>query len=138
MSYLITWNPCIHSPSIITMLFLMGLSIHILGECRGREQSRIGILIRPIHCSSILFFFVSQTFWTVATTATGLTEELQEVQMTGQAFIKVLDSKYISKREAFLRQVQQSRVSHTKHRVFNRVLTKVLKGLKSIFLYLRP
>ena len=43
-----TWNSCIHSPSINTMLYSMGPSIHMPGECMGRTQSRIGILIRLI------------------------------------------------------------------------------------------
>ena len=40
MSYLITWNPHIHSPRIMTMLYSIGLSIS--RDCMGREQSRIG------------------------------------------------------------------------------------------------
>ena len=36
----------IHSPGIITVLNLMGLSIHMPGECMTREQRRIGIIIR--------------------------------------------------------------------------------------------
>ena len=38
-----TWNSCMHSPSIITMLYSMGLDIHMHGECMSKEQSRIGI-----------------------------------------------------------------------------------------------
>ena len=45
MAHLMTWNSRIHSPSIITLPYSMGFSIHMHGECMGREQSRIGIII---------------------------------------------------------------------------------------------
>ena len=61
MSYLITCNPCIHSPSIITLLYSMDLSVDMLRKCMGREESRIGILIRLIQWSCILFLFIFQT-----------------------------------------------------------------------------
>ena len=61
MPYLKTWNLCMHSPSIITMLYSMGLSIHMHGECIGREQSRMSILIQLIQWSHILFVFTSPT-----------------------------------------------------------------------------
>ena len=40
MSYLLISNPGI-SPSIITMLYSMGLSRRMHGECMRREQSRL-------------------------------------------------------------------------------------------------
>ena len=52
----------IHSASIITVLNLMGLNIHMPGECMGREQSRIGILIRLFKNGGISFPVISQTF----------------------------------------------------------------------------
>ena len=48
MSYLITWSLCIHFPSKTVMLYTMSLSIHMHGECEGRKQSHIGIIIRLI------------------------------------------------------------------------------------------
>ena len=59
MSYLLTWNLCTHSPSISTVLYSLGPSIHMPGECMGREQSRIGILIRLITNVRISFLFPS-------------------------------------------------------------------------------
>ena len=50
------------SPCIITVLNLMGLSIHMPGECMGREQSRIGILIRLFENGRISFPVISPTF----------------------------------------------------------------------------
>ena len=41
-----TWALLTHSHSIILVLHLMGHSIHLPGECMGREQSRIGNIIR--------------------------------------------------------------------------------------------
>ena len=60
MSYLMTWNSRIRSPSIVTLPYLMGLSIHMYGECMRREQSRIGIIIRLIQWSRTLFVLISQ------------------------------------------------------------------------------
>ena len=51
----------IHSPSIIVMLYSMGLIINIPGECMGRKQSRIGILIRLIIKSRVSFLLISRT-----------------------------------------------------------------------------
>ena len=48
MSWLMTGASRIHSPSIIPMLYSMGFSIYMLGECMGKEQSSIGILIRLV------------------------------------------------------------------------------------------
>ena len=45
----------IHSPGIITVLNLMGLSIHMPGECMRREQSCIGILLRLFNNGRIHF-----------------------------------------------------------------------------------
>ena len=39
MSLFTTWVSCIHSPSMIAMLYSMGPSIHMSGECMGREQA---------------------------------------------------------------------------------------------------
>ena len=39
-----TWASHTHSHSIISVLYSMGHSIHIPGECMGREQSRFGII----------------------------------------------------------------------------------------------
>ena len=50
-----TWVSRIHSPSIITMPYSMGSSIHMLGECIAGEQRRI-------EKSRILFLFFSPTF----------------------------------------------------------------------------
>ena len=55
MSFLLTWNSHTHSPSIITVLYSLGPSIHMPGERMGREQGRIGILIRLIKNSRISF-----------------------------------------------------------------------------------
>ena len=41
-----TWALHIHSPSIIPMLYSMGPSIYMPGECMGRGQSHSGILKR--------------------------------------------------------------------------------------------
>ena len=51
----------IHSHSIITVLNLMGHSIHMPGECMGREQSCIGILIRLFKNGRISFPIISPT-----------------------------------------------------------------------------
>ena len=48
MSYSLTLNSCTHSPATVMMPYSMADSKHKHGECRGREQGRIGILIRPI------------------------------------------------------------------------------------------
>ena len=56
-----TWASRIHSPSIFAVLYSMGPSIHMPGECRGREQSRIGIIIRLIKNGRISFPFISPT-----------------------------------------------------------------------------
>ena len=53
----------IHFQSMIAMLPSMGLSIHMHGECEWREQSRIGIIIRLIQWSHILFVVISPTWW---------------------------------------------------------------------------
>ena len=60
MSYLMTWNLHVHSPSIITSPDSMSLSIHMHGECMRREQSGIDILIRLIQWSHN--YFVSLHF----------------------------------------------------------------------------
>ena len=65
MSQLMTQASRIHSHSIITVLYSLGPSIHMLGECIGREQSRIGIIIRRIRKSRISFVFISPT-WLVS------------------------------------------------------------------------
>ena len=44
-----SWTSSTHSPSIIAVLYSLGPSIHTTGECMGREQSRIGIIIRSLH-----------------------------------------------------------------------------------------
>ena len=61
MSYFMTRESRTHSPSIISVLYSMGPSIHMPGECMGREQSRIGIIIRLIKNSRISFPFISPT-----------------------------------------------------------------------------
>ena len=62
MSYLLTWGSHIHSPTTAMMAYSMANSKHKHGECRGREQSRIGILIRLIKNSCIVFPFISPTY----------------------------------------------------------------------------
>ena len=59
MSQLMTWALRIHSPSILAVLYSIGPSIHMPGECMGREQSRIGIIIRLIKNGRISFPFIS-------------------------------------------------------------------------------
>ena len=54
MSFLVTWGWRIHSPATAMMAYSMANSKHKHGECRGREHSRIGILIRLIKNSCIL------------------------------------------------------------------------------------
>ena len=51
MSYLLTHT--LHS--LCYTLYSLGYSIHMPGKCMQREQSRIGILIRLIKSSCILF-----------------------------------------------------------------------------------
>ena len=51
-----------HSPSIVAVLYSLGLSIHMSRECVGREQSRIGIIIRPMKRSRISIPFISPTY----------------------------------------------------------------------------
>ena len=55
-------NPGI-SPSIVAMLYSMGLSRHMHGECMRREQSLIGILKAIGPCASSL---CSLRLWEVA------------------------------------------------------------------------
>ena len=52
----------IHSSSIIAMLYSMGPSIHMPGECMGREQSHIGIIIRLIIKSCVSVPFIPPTW----------------------------------------------------------------------------
>ena len=54
-----TYSPNIHSPTIPATLHSMGLGKHRPGECTGRKQSRIGILIRLIQLSRIQIVFIS-------------------------------------------------------------------------------
>ena len=61
MSYLFTWNLRTHSPSIIAVLYSLGPSIHMPGECMGREQSRIRIIIPLIRNGRISCSFISPT-----------------------------------------------------------------------------
>ena len=61
MSYLLTWVLRIHYPATAMMAYSMANSKHKHGECRGREQSRIGILIRLIKNGRISFPFISPT-----------------------------------------------------------------------------
>ena len=61
MSYLMTWALRIPSPSIIAVPYSLGLSIHMPGECMGREQSHIGIIIRPNKKGRISIPFVFPT-----------------------------------------------------------------------------
>ena len=64
MSSILTLASRTHSPtpSIIAVLYLKGPSIHMPGECTGREESRISILIRLIRKSHISFLFISRTW----------------------------------------------------------------------------
>ena len=52
----------IHSPTRIPMLNSIANSKHKHGECRGREQNRIGFLIQLIQWSCISFVFISPTW----------------------------------------------------------------------------
>ena len=56
-----TQASCIHPPSKITVLNLMGPSIHVPVEFMGREQSCIGILIRLFQNRHISFPVISPT-----------------------------------------------------------------------------
>ena len=55
MSQLGTWALHIHSPSIFAVLYSIGPRIHMPGECMGREQSCIGIIIQLM----VVFHFPS-------------------------------------------------------------------------------
>ena len=55
MSYLLTWGSRSHSPVTTVMAHSMAYRKHMPGECMGREQSRIGIIIRLIN-SSVFHF----------------------------------------------------------------------------------
>ena len=55
MSYLMTWASCIQSSSIIAIIYSIGPSIHMPGECMAREQSRTGIITTHIKESCISF-----------------------------------------------------------------------------------
>ena len=66
MFYLLTWSSCTHSPSIIAVLYSLGPSIDMPGECMGREQSS-GIIIRPIKKSRVSILFISPNLITAAT-----------------------------------------------------------------------
>ena len=61
MSYLLTWGSHTHSPATAMMAYSMAYSKHKHGECRRREQCRIGILIRLIKNSRISIPFISPT-----------------------------------------------------------------------------
>ena len=56
-----TWASRTHSPSIISVLYSMGPSIHMPGECMRREQSRSGIIIRLFKNGRISFPVISPT-----------------------------------------------------------------------------
>ena len=62
MSYLLTLGSHIHSPAIAVIAYSMAHSKHEHEECRVREQSRIGILIRLIKNDRISFPFISTTW----------------------------------------------------------------------------
>ena len=61
MSYLLTFGSRTHSPATAKMAYSMANSKHKLGDCREREHSRIGILIRRIKNGRIFFPFISPT-----------------------------------------------------------------------------
>ena len=61
MSYLLTWGSRIYSPATARMAYSMANTKHKHGECMGREQSRIGILIRLFKNGRIFFPFISPT-----------------------------------------------------------------------------
>ena len=56
-----TWASRTQSPSIISVLYSMGPSIHMPGECMRREQSRSGIIIRLFKNGRISFPVISPT-----------------------------------------------------------------------------
>ena len=59
MSSLLTWGLRIHSPSICSVSYSMGLSIHMHGECERSKQSCIGIIITVY---SIEPYFICRDF----------------------------------------------------------------------------
>ena len=59
MFYSLTWGSCTHSPATVMIPYSMANSKHKHGECREREQSHTGILIRPFR---ILFHFIYRTW----------------------------------------------------------------------------
>ena len=52
---------CTHPPSTIAVLYSLGPYVHKPGECMGREEKRIGIIIRFIQWSCILLVFITPT-----------------------------------------------------------------------------
>ena len=63
MSLFMTQASSIHSPSRIPERNSIANSKHKHGECRRREQNRIGILIQLIQWSCISFVFISPTWY---------------------------------------------------------------------------